>query len=419
MNQPFIRTRAALDRRSFLRGTGAAIALPALEAMTPAFAAGGQRQPPRRMVAIQTNQGILPQFFFPEKAGRDYGSTPYLRQLADHREHLTVLSGVSLPGVDGSHAADKCFLTGTPHPGRGGFRNGISLDQYAADQVGDQTRFPSLPLAVTSENRTMSFTRSGAPIPSERSPRKLYEQLFLQGNPVQIREKIAAIHEGRSLLDFVGEQSRRLSRQLARADQDRIDQYFTSVRELERRLQSSEAWQRRPKPEVDAAPPTDNPDRMAFVHNSRLMYDMIRLALETDSTRIVSLFIDTTVIHNLTHHGGRERQIAELRHHETGQFDALNQFLAGLRASKEDGRTLLDSTMVLYGTCMGSANSHSNQNLPVLFAGGGFKHGQHLKFDRKRNYPLSNLHVTMLQGLGIQTDTFSTGTGTLRGLEPA
>lgn len=409
----------SLNRRSFLRGAGVALALPTLEAMTPAFAAGAKQQPPRRMVAIQTNQGILPQFFFPKTAGRAYESTPYLEQLAAHREQMTVLSGVSLPGVDGGHAADKCFLTGTPHPGRGGFRNGISLDQYAADQVGDRTRFPSLALSVTSENRTMSFTRSGAPIPSERSPRKLYEQLFLQGNPAEVEKKVEAIREGRSLLDFVGEQSRRLSRELAKADQDRIDQYFTSVRELERRLQSSEAWQRRPKPKVDAPPPTDNPDRMAFVHNSRLMYDMVRLALETDSSRIVSLFIDTTVIHNLTHHGGRDRQISELRRHEVGQFDALNQFLTGLAESKEDGVSLLDSSMVLYGTCMGSANSHSNHNLPVLFAGGGFKHGQHLKFDPKNNYPLSNLHVTMLQRLGIETDVFSTGKGTLRGLEVA
>ena len=420
MKTQFVATQHSLNRRSVLRAGGIALALPALEAMTPAFAKTKDRTAaPRRMVAIQTNQGILPQFFFPNKAGRDYESTPYLKQLAAHRERMTVFSGVSLPGVDGGHAADKCFLTGTPHPGRGGFRNGISLDQFAADQVGDQTRFPSLALAVTSENRTMSFTRSGAPIPSERSPRKLYEQLFLQGNPTEVEQKIEAIREGRSLLDFVGEQSRRLQRDLARADRDRIDQYYTSVRELERRMQNSEDWQRRPKPKVDAPPPTDNPDRLAFVHNSRLMYDLVRLALETDSSRIISLFIDTTVIHNLTHHGGRDQQVAELRNHESGQFDALNQFLTGLHESKEAGGTLLDSTMVLYGTCMGSANSHSNVNLPVLFAGGGFKHGQHLKFDEQNNYPLSNLHVTMLQGLGIETDTFSTGKGTLRGLETA
>lgn len=406
-------TRRPLDRRCFLRGAGFTLALPMLDAMKPAFGRPERDETPRRLVAIQTNQGIMPQFFFPETAGRHYEATPYLKQLADHREHMSVFSGVSLPGVDGGHAADKCFLTGTPHPGRGGFRNGISLDQFAAEAVGDQTRFSSLTLAV-GENRTMSFTRSGAPIPSERSPRKLYEQLFLQGKPAEIEAKVRAIREGRSLLDFVSEQAKRLSNDLARADQNRIDQYFTSVRELERRMESSEEWQHRRKPKVDTPAPVDNPDRMAFAHNSRLMFDMIKLALQTDSTRIVSFFIDTVVIHNLTHHGGREQQIAELRSHESAQFEAFNHFLTSLQEAD-----LLDSTMVLYGTCMGSANSHSNYNLPVLLAGGGFRHGQHLTFDTKNNYPLSNLYVSMLQRMGIETDTFSTGTGTMRGLDMA
>ena len=410
-----ISTRRALGRRTFLRGTGVALALPTLEAMTPAFAKSTDT-PPRRMVAIQTNQGIMPQFFFPKTAGRDYESTPYLDQLKTHRNDMTIFSGTSLPGVDGGHAADKCFLTGTPHPGRGGFRNGISLDQFAAEQVGNHTRFPSLVLSV-GERRTMSFTRSGAPIPPEGSPRKVYEQLFIQGKPEETEAKVEAIRQGRSLLDFVGEESRRLSGELAKADQDRIDQYFTSVRELEKRMAGAEEWEYRPKPKVDAKPPTDITDGMQFANSSRLMFDMIKLALETDSTRIVSFFIDTVIIHNLTHHGGREQQIAELRNHETAQFDAFNQFLTSLRESNEAGRSLLDSTMVLYGTCMGSANSHSNANLPALLAGGGFKHGQHLMFDTKNNYPLSNLHVSMLQRLGIEADSFSSGTGTMRGLD--
>src|SRR3982751_1609111 len=149
------------------------------------------------------------------------------------------------------------------------------------------------------------------------------------------------------------------------------------------------------------------------------MFDVMKLALETDSTRIVSLFIDTTVIHNITHHGNRPEALGELRGHEEKQFDALGSFLTSLSGVKEEGQTLLDRTMVLYGTCMGSANSHSNVNLPVLLAGGGFKHGQHLAFDTKNNYPLSNLFVSMLQRLGIEAGEFSTGKGTFRGLEMA
>ena len=416
MKNVFVSTQSSLNRRHFLRSAGVSMALPMLGAMTPAFAKGKEGKPPRRMVAIQVNQGIMPQFFFPKKAGKDYETTPYLKRLADHRDHMTLFSGTSFPGVDGGHAADKCFLTCTPHPGRGGFRNGISLDQLAAESVGNETRFASLSLSV-GENRTLSFTRSGAPIPSERSPKKLYQQLFIQGKPEQIEEKVAAIRKGRSLLDFVGEQSKRLSLDLAKADQDRIDQYFTSVRELERRMQASEEWEYRPKPKVDVPAPNDIQDRMAFVNQSGLMFDMIKLALQTDSTRIVSFFIDTVVIHNLTHHGGRDQQIAELRQHEEGQFNVFNRFLHSLREPDENGQSLLDSSMVLYGTCMGSANSHSNYNLPALLAGGGFKHGQHLAFDTKHNYPLSNLYVSMLQRLGIEADSFATGKGTMRGLE--
>jgi hypothetical protein len=159
--------------------------------MTPVFGKNDQvGKPPRRMVAIQTNQGIMPQFFFPKKAGRDYESTPYLDQLKAHRNKMTVFSGVSLPGVDGGHAADKCFLTATPHPARGGFRNGVSLDQLASEFVGNETRHPSLVLAMTTENRTLSYTRSGAPIPAENSPRKLFEKLFLQGKPEEIKAPV-------------------------------------------------------------------------------------------------------------------------------------------------------------------------------------------------------------------------------------
>jgi hypothetical protein len=361
--------------------------------------------------------GILPDFFFPEGTGTDYEASAYLKRLESHRKQMTVFSGVSLPGVTGAHAAERCFLTGTPHPERGGFRNGVSLDQFAAEQIGNQTRFPSLVLAMSNENPTLSYTRSGAPIPAEKSPRKLFEKLFVQGRADEVEARVESLKQGRSTLDFVGDQSRRLNRSLSPVDKRRMDQYLTAVRELEKRLQSAQEWEYRPKPKVEAKPPEDNKDPRQFVERSRMTFDVIKLALETDSSRIVSLFIDTTVIHNITHHGNRPEVLAELRGHEERQFDALNEFLTSLKATEEQGQSLLDSTMVLYGTCMGSANSHSNVNLPVLLAGGGFRHGQHLAFDTKNNYPLSNLYVSMLQRLGLETDKFSTGSGTMRGLE--
>ncbi|MCA9201407.1 MAG: DUF1552 domain-containing protein [Planctomycetales bacterium] len=412
-------SRRAVSRRAFLRGAGVALALPLLDAMRPLRGAEAEAAGPRRMVAIETNMGILPQYFFPEQAGAEYTATPYLERLAAHRSRTTVFSGVSLPGVTGAHAAEKCFLTGTPHPERGGFRNGVSLDQFAAEQIGNETRFPSLTLAMSNENPTLSYTRSGAPIPAEKSPRRLFETLFVQGKPEEIEARVESLRQGRSTLDFVGDQSRRLNRSLSPADRRRMDQYLTAVRELERRLHTAEEWEFRPKPKVDAQPPEDNQDPRQFVERSRMMFDIIKLALETDSTRIVSLFIDTTVIHNITHHGNRPEVLAELRGHEERQFDALNGFLTTLTETSEAGQSLLDRTMVLYGTCMGSANSHSNVNLPVLLAGGGFRHGQHLAFDTENNYPLSNLYVSMLQRLGLEVDHFSTGNGTMRGLEMA
>ena len=417
---PSVTTQKSIPRRAFLRGVGITLALPWLEAMCPAFATAAQSAKPRRLVAIQTNMGILPQFFFPEQAGRDFAFSPYLQRLAAHRAQLTVFSGVSHPGVTGAHAAEKCFLTGTPHPERGGFRNGISLDQLAAEQVGNETRYPSLTLAMSGEGgATLSYTRSGAPIPAERSPKKLFQRLFVQGKPDEVEANVQALRQGQSMLDFVGDQSKRLNRSLSHADQQRMDEYFTSVRELERRLHSSEEWEHKPKPVVAAKPPEDIEDQREFVAKTRLMFDVMKLAVETDSTRIISLAIDTTVIHNITHHGNRPEVIAELRGKEEGQFDALAGFLTALSGTKEQDETLLDRTMVLYGTPMGSANSHSNVNLPMLLAGGGFQHGQHLAFDKDNNYPLANLHLSMLHRLGIETDAFSTSKGTMRGLELA
>ena len=409
-----------LSRRTFLRGTGICLALPLLDAMRPAIGVDATKAAtPRRLVAIETNMGILPQFFFPEKAGKEFALSPYLERLAAHRQNFTVMSGTSLPGVTGGHAAERCFLTGTPHPERGGFRNGVSLDQFAAERIGNQTRFPSLTLAMSSEGGTLSFTRSGAPISAERSPQKLFQTLFSQGKPEEVAANVEALQQGRSMLDFVSEQSKRLHRTLPKADQKRMDEYFSSVRELEQRLHASEEWEYKPKPKVEAQPPEDIDDAREFVKKTRLMLEVMKLALETDSTRIISLFIDTTVIHNITHHGNRPEALAELRGHEEKQFDALGSFLTALAGAKEEGQSLLDRTMVLYGTCMGSANSHSNANLPVLLAGGGFRHGQHLAFDNENNYPLSNLFVSMLQRLGIETGEFSTGKGTFRGLEMA
>jgi Protein of unknown function (DUF1552) len=417
----------ALSRRTFLRGTGVAMALPLLDAMRPALAAG-KADVPRRMVAIETNMGILPMNFFPEAVGNDYKLTPYLDVLREHRRDMTIFSGVSHPDVDGGHQAEVSFLTAAPHPGGGGFRNSVSIDQLAAEQIGSQTRFPALTLLVGPENRSLSYTRSGVMIPAEKSPAKLYERMFVQGSAKEIDARLDDLRRGRSLLDFVGDSAKRLERELGPQDRQRIDQYLTSVREVETRMVKAEEWEHREKPKVSAVKPVDVTNHNELVAESRLMYEMIRLALETDSSRLITVFIALAGItptvpgvsheaHSLTHHGNRPEVLDELTKIELAQFAALNEFLTSLKASKEGDRSLLDQTSVLYGTCMGSANAHSNVNLPVLLAGGGFKHGQHLAFDTKHNYPLPNLFVSMLQRLGLEVDKFASSTGTMRGLE--
>src|SRR5262245_51417801 len=329
-----------LNRRALLRARGVCLGLPLLDAMQPAFAAETPASIPRRMISIETNMGILPQFFFPEKAGREYEPTPYLEKLAGNRGDFTVFSGVSHPGVTGGHAAEKCFLTGTPHPERGGFRNWVSLDQYAAEQFGNRTRFPSLTLGCGNEGQTLSYTRSGAPIPVEKSAKKLFEKLFVQGKPSEVAAKVEELRQGRSTLDFVGDQAKRLNGSLSPADKQRLEQYLTSVRELEQRLASAEEWEHKPKPTVTAKPPEDEKDGREFARQTAIMFDMIKLALETDSSRLVSLFIDATSIHNITHHGNRPEVLAELRAKEETQFGALGGFLKVLSEAKEQGDTL-------------------------------------------------------------------------------
>ncbi|MEQ8791936.1 MAG: DUF1552 domain-containing protein [Pirellulaceae bacterium] len=429
---PFIR-QTAISRRAVLKGAGVALALPILEAMRPGFAKAGATNSdgelPRRMVAIQTNQGIMPHLFFPEQAGQEYALSPYLQILEPLRESLTVFSGLSHPGVDGGHANEQSFLTGAPHPAGAAFRNSISVDQVAAEHLGAQTRFPCLVVSCgNSTSKGMSYTRSGVNIPAESNPARLYRQLFVQGTQQEVEQRLHDLENGRSLLDTVRERAGRLQKSTSPADRRRLDQYFTAIRELEQQLLQAEAWQRKPKPQVDMPLPSENKEPAQLISRLRATLDVLRLALETDSTRIVSLFVQPLGVlseipgvenetHSLTHHGNREEMITELRMIEEAQLAAIRDFLVGMTGTEEGGGSLLDRTAVLYGTCMGNANGHTNHNWPMLLAGGGFRHGRHLAFDQQKNEPIANLFVSMLQRLGVETDRFASSTSTLRGLE--
>jgi hypothetical protein len=405
------------------------MALPLLETMQ-ARSAQNPGPPPRRMFCICNNLGLLPDRFFPRDAGRDFTPSPYLTLLQQHRADFTVLSGVSHPGVDGGHPSDICFLTAAPHPASSSFRNSISLDQLVAERIGTLTRFPSLTLAVNG-GRSLSWTRTGVAIPPEGSAARVFNQLFLQGTPAEVEAQIREIDTGRSILDAVAGQARDLQRRVGARDRGRLDQYFSSVRDLEHRLQESRGWANRPRPRVNVSAPTDPASPAQYMARVQVMYDLARLAFETDSTRAITLMLNsvgtpvvqipgatiTDSYHNLSHHGMAEEKLAQLRVIDEGHMRLLAGLLQGLKNVREGGARLLDRTMVLYGSNLGDANAHSTTNLPTLFAGGGFRHGQHLAFDRGRNYPLPNLFVSMLQRMGIERANFGPSTGTLRGLE--
>ena len=360
---------------------------------------------------------------FPKATGRQYDLTPYLRPLADLRDDFTLFSGVSHPGVDGGHSSEGCFLSAAPHPKASSFKNSISLDQWLLDKLPPRTRIPYLSLTTSDIGQGLSVSRSGVLLPADNKPSAVFRRLFVNGSADEVAAQTRRLAEGRSIMDLMGEESRRLRGRVGATDGHRLDEYFTTVREVEKRLHESQQWAERPKPQVAAKPPTDIPGTADFAGQTRLMFDLTHLALETDSTRVVTFRIQgqqsVPVVpgvnqgwHNLSHHGKDPEKLAQLRKIELEQMKLLAGFLAKLKATKEGGGALLDRTSVVYGSNLGNASSHDTTNLPVLLAGGGFRHGQYLACDPKDNAPLCNLFVTMLRQQGLDVGGFASSKGT-------
>jgi hypothetical protein len=431
MNTPHV--AEPLPRRRFLRGAGVTLALPVLEYLTPVFARGAKALTPKRMLLISNNLGVLPKPFFPQGTGRDYELSPYLSALADFRSDFTVFSGLSHPDVNGGHSTENCFLTAARGPTKSGFRNQISLDQFAAEKLGQVTRFPTLNLGVNIDkaNRSLSWTRDGVLLPAEDSAPALFQKMFVQGDPAAVQKQLHRLKERGSILDTLLDDTKQFSRSLGSDDKARLDQYLTSVREVEERLLTAREWELKPKPATRQPPPADIQDKKLFFEKFDLMLAMAQLALESDSTRIVTLMVDafatpvfklhpdqntTDGYHNLSHHGQAVEKVKQLEDADRQQMALLHKLLQNLATKPDGDARLLDRTMILYGSNMGDANTHDNSNLPILLAGGGFKHGQHLAFKRDDNTPLSNLFVSMLQQMGAEVDAFGSSTGTLGGL---
>lgn len=417
-----------LHRRTFLRAAGVSLALPLLDVFSTSRASAADTSSRRRMVCVCAPLGFYPPHFFPEKAGKDYEPTPYLEMLKDHRDDFTVISGLMHAGTSSgfAHQATASFLTGVPGAGRPGFRNAISIDQFAADHIGGQTRFPTLTLS--GEGLGLSWTRTGAQVPAATSPSRVFAKLFLDGRADEVQAQVQRLEDGRSILDDVRDQARTLRSDLGTDDRDKLDEYLTSVRELERRLLKDETWVKTPKPKVNVEPPQDIPNAADLIGRTRLLFDLAHLALQTDSTRLITIMLAGSTYappipgvslghHDLSHHGKDPGKLEQLKIVEVETMKTVRDLLAKLKQSQEGGTNLLDQTMVFLGSNLGDGSSHSVKNLPVLLAGGGFQHGQHLAFNADNPPPLCNLYVSMLQRLGIETDKFSTSSSTLTGLE--
>ncbi len=413
-----------VNRRRFLRAAAGSLALPWLDA----WAAPAPAKPRNRMVCICAPLGLHPAYLFPEKAGKDYAMTPYLEVIRDFREDFTIISGLCHAGMNPgfAHQASASFLTGAQGAGRPGFRNEISLDQFAAEHLEGETRLPSL--SLSGEGQGLSWTRTGAPVPAASSPSKVFAKLFLPDSPEEVKAQARRLADGRSILDDVAAEAKRRASGLGAADREKLDEYETSVRDLEKRLAQDELWFKKPKPKVDAAPPKDIAQAADLIGRTRLLFDLTHLALMTDSTRLVTIMLGgsthappipgvTLGHHDLSHHGKEPTKLEQLKIVELETMKTLRDLLTKLKETKEEGASLLDRTTVFLGSNLGDGSSHAVKNLPVLLAGGGFKHGQHLAFDPQSPPPLCNLFVSMLQRLGLLIDRFSTSTGTLTGLQ--
>ena len=410
-----------ISRRTLLRASGVALALPYLEVM-PAFGASQIR----RMVNIGCTLGLYTPSWLPKNDGADYEASEYLKLIDHHRSQYTVFSGLSHEAQNGrqAHNSEITWLTSAKHPGLDGFQNTVSIDQAAADHIGYETRFPSIVLGTVSP-QSQSYTANGVMVPAETSPAGVFKKLFLRGSAEEIKRETQSLSDGGSILDHLLEEGRRLSKRVSASDKHKLNAHFEAVRAAENQLTEVQAWTDRPKPEVGRESPVDIPDNTDLIGRIELMLNLVPLILQTDSSRVVSLMIqDHSVVpqvagvtkdqHGLSHHGQDEANIAQLKLIETEIIKRFDKLLTELQQPDLAGYSILDQTAVLFGSNLGNAASHSAKKLPILVAGGGFAHGKHIANKQEQDAPLSDLFITLLQSMGLELDAFGQGSNALR-----
>lgn len=438
-----------LSRRHALRGLGTVLALPLLDAMLPrGWAAPSQYKPIEksmgthpRMICCYVPNGVNILEWVPSDKGRDYTLSPTLEVLKEHRSDFSVLTGLGHPASQGGHSGADTWLTGADLKATPGadYTNQVSADQIVAELHGKQTRFPSLQLSDASgtgsagHSHTLSFDRSGTPMPSENSPKRLFERLFVPDSAADRAATLRRYAERKSILDSVRGEAKSLNDKLGKQDQKKLDEYLTSVRETEQRVTRLEAWVDVPKPGVDAqqlqlgSQPGNAHDRPMWLD---VMLEVSYLAFLTDTTRVITFEWSREAggyggggenHHELSHHGGDKDMLKKLGIIDRFHLERLGRFLTFLKETKEGDGNMLDNTLVLFGSGMnsGAGGDHSPKNLPLLVAGGhklGLKHGQHLGWEPNSHPPLSNVLLTLIQRMGVETEKFRDSTGTLNGL---
>ena len=422
-----MRKTAPFHRRRFvLQSVTGSLLLPSLTSL----AVGGESvgtsresvDQPRRFVAIGNLLGFQQKHFFPESTGKEYEDTPLLTALKSQREKFTVYRGLD-HGLRGGHFAVHTFLSGVLHHESKNRHDGnVTLDQYLADSIGGETRFPSL--TVGSEGGIhggcqLSWTKSGVRVPPITGPAELFDKLFVSESPAERARKVRETKLQASILDSVTAEAADLSQRINSEDRNKLDEYFSSIRDVEKKLQTRRAWTDQPKPDA----PFEKPANTNTVDDLPMLYELMALALQTDSTRVATLEIGGSFLpqnlginksyHSMSHHGNDEEVIANLLTLESYQIEQFSKFICRLSEMKSEEGSVLDSTAVLFGSGMGNGSSHTNTDLPIILAGGGYESGEFKKVESKGvgKTPLSNLFVDIARRSGVDTDAFGTSTG--------
>lgn len=446
-----IRKRDLLSRRTILRGVGATMSLPLLEAMLSnnGLAAGASSEAPVRTAYVFFPNGAIMPEWTPKTDGENFEFSKTLKPLEPFRSSLNVISGLAQDNGrakgdgPGDHARSaSTFLTGV-HPVKtagSDIKVGVSVYQLAAQQIGKETRLPSLEVGLESGrtagqcdsgyscaySTTVSWKTEHTPMPVEVNPKLVFDRLFSSSNgSPQERAKRAKYR--RSILDVVAGDAQRLSRSLGKTDQRKIDEYFTSVREIEQRIGQAEQSAKLETPDFEI--PDGIPKDLA-VH-SRLMYDLMLLAFRTDSTRIATMMLATegsnrsypwvgvnSGHHSLSHHRDDKKKVADLQKIDNFHVTQFAYFLKRLSETKDGNGSLLDHSMIVLGSGLGDGNRHRHDELPIVVAGGGsgtVRNGRHIRL--KNETPLNNLFLSMLQRVGVKADSFGDSNGLLKEID--